>query len=150
MQTFKQIQYQIGERGELRGHQLLFMRITENLGELVALENGSGVGAVVGDTALRLCEYCCLANVAFPTRVVQTRSGMYDAMNGLVIWLGRLCGAHRLYQSKEVFEKAQAEALRGFVWHLELYAKDFAKTNLLMELNQRWNEIEARLMKKDQ
>jgi hypothetical protein len=103
----------------------------------------------LGDIAIYLCDYCCRENIMIPIRADLSRGDRYfNRVMGIVAYLGqlyhchlkrhqRIRGMHVLTQ----FQAARMEALRGFVWHLEVCAMDHIKNDLLTILNGTWNKI---------
>jgi len=126
------------------------MGIMEEVGELMAAdEDAERTHDALGDIAVYLCDYCCRENIPYPARAAVTKKAQYASPGtGLVVYLGHLYHCHlkryqriRGYHDPGVFSIARAEALRGFVWHLEAFTKKYTSTNLLTILNQTWNQV---------
>ena len=130
--------------------------IAEEVGELAGANTKADAKDAVGDIAIYTCDYLTREGVAWPDKEVPKQS-FVDPLTGLVAFLGQLNHCHlkrlqriRGFHDKEHFEAKRLEALRGFLWHLELAAQEATNSNLLIVLNSTFHAIvEKRNWKKD-
>lgn len=120
MQTYQQIQYQVGEWNQANfgnqptkylhaklhksevgdwpevelGSTAALMGIVEEVGELFEASTPSETADAIGDIAIFLCDYCCREGIPFPTRVELQARDRLDYDVGLVVYMGRLHHCH--------------------------------------------------------
>lgn len=127
------------------------MGMVEELGELMAAvgeDNKKDMEDALGDIAVYLCDYCCRENMTFPSRPVLLKQDRYEPSIGAAAYLGRLYRCHlkrhqriRQMHNPKKFEAERAATLRGFVWHIQAFSRQYTQTDLLVCLNETWNNI---------